>query len=168
MRARLDASDVLQETYLELARRLPKYVQEPTIPFFIWLRMIAGNCLTRAHQKHLDTKKRNAKLEVSIASDQVPGVSTVLLASQLAGNFTSVDRGMLNADLQRKFEETLNSMSSSDREILALRHFEELSTEECAHILGMTRSGVLKRHTRALRRLRDAIGERSDLKPLDS
>lgn len=168
IRARVSSSDVLQETFIELARRLPKYSQDAKIPFFIWLRTIAGNCLARAHRTHLGAEMRDAARDVSLAGAQVPGVSTILLASHIAGQFTSVDRDMLRAELQLKLQETLNGMSAEDREILALRHFEELTTDECSHVLKMTRSGVLKRHTRALRRLRDSIADQTDFKPFES
>ncbi len=164
VRARVSPSDVLQETFLELARRLPRYSEEQQLPFFLWLRAIAGNCLARAHRTHLGADMRNAARDVSLAGSNVPGVSTMLLASHIAGHFTSVDRGVLRAELQLRVQEALNSMPERDQEILALRHFEELSTEECACVLGLSRSGVLKRHTRALRRLHDTISDHSDFK----
>ena len=89
----------------------------------------------------------------------MPAASSVYLACQLAGHFTSVDRGLRQEEVRERLENILNSMSDRDREIIAMRHFEELSTEEIATILNVTRSGALKRYTRAIRRLAAALEE---------
>ena len=86
----------------------------------------------------------------------------MMLASQLAGEFTAADERLILAEIQEKLEQALNAMDDHDREILALRLFEELSTEEIAAVVGLTRSGVLKRQTQAIRRLGDAIKGRSE------
>lgn len=59
--------------------------------------------------------------------------------------------------MQVKLQEVLNTMKSNDREILALRHFEELSNEEIAQVLGITKSSASKRYMRAIMRLREAL-----------
>lgn len=162
LQARIDASDVVQDTYLELSRRLSEYGQSHEIPFYLWLRMLAGKQLTHLHRKHLKAEMRTAFREVNLNVMPVPDASVMNLASHLAGEFTSVDRGLIRDELYLKLLETLNDMQDSDREIVAMRNFEELSTEEIATVLGLTRSGVLKRYTRAIRRLRDSIVDQHD------
>ena len=162
IRRRVDASDVLQEAYVDLARRLPEYAGKTEIPFFLWVRFITGTRLDQIHRAHLGAAMRDAGREVSIGQGQFPGASTLMLASQLAGEFTAADERLIHAEIQEKLEQALNAMDDHDREILALRHFEEMSTEEIAAVVGLTRSGVLKRHTRAVRRLGDAIKGRSE------
>ncbi len=155
--ARFDASDVLQETFLEMARRLPAYAKEREIPFFLWLRLLASERLHHLHRLHLGAAKRTAFRELGPTSFAVTDGSVFNIASQLAGDFTSVDRNLLKEEVQRTLMDALERMDAKDREIVGMRHFEELSTQEIAELLGLTRSGVLKRYTRAIRRLRDEV-----------
>lgn len=157
MKSRLDASDVLQDAYIELARQLPKYAEEKEIPFFVWLRMIVVDSLKRLQRQHLKAEKRTAYREVDLASMPVSDASVLNLASQLAGQFTSVDRNLIKEEIQRKLMDALERMEVNDREIVAMRHFEELSTQEIAELVGLTRSGVLKRYTRAIERLQESV-----------
>jgi RNA polymerase sigma-70 factor (ECF subfamily) len=161
--ARLDASDVLQETYLEFARRLPEYAKHRKVPIFLWLRMLTGERLVHLQRMHLGAEKRTVYREFDLASQPMPDASVVNLASQLAGQFTSVDRNLIRDEVQRKLLDALQRMEFNDREIVAMRHFEELTTEEIAEVLGLTRSGVLKRYTRAIHRLRDSVIGDQDL-----
>lgn len=157
VQARFDASDVVQEAFVEAARKLAEYGKDQNIPFFLWLRMITGERLIQLHRMHLGATKRNADREVSLNKAAIPEASSVYLASQLIGTFTSVDRNIIRVEVQQKLQVMLNQLDLEDREVIAMRHFEELSTEEIATVLGLTRSGVLKKYTRAVRRLREAI-----------
>ncbi len=163
IRSRCDASDVLQESYVEMCRRIPELAEGNQESFFVWLRRIAFGRLSKMHRKHLGAQMRTVDREVSLDSIPGPDASSICLASQLAGQFTSVHRNLVQAELEVKFRVILEAMSENDREILALRHFEELSTEETAAVLGLTRSGVLKRYSRALGRLSEAIKRETDL-----
>ncbi len=156
LQSRVDASDVLQEVYLEVARRFPDYASDQEIPFFLWLRMLTGKHLIALQRKHLGAEKRTALREIPLVTDHMPNASVANLASHLAGSFTSVDRRLIHDELFAKLLKTLEDVQPEDREIIAMRHFEELSTSEIATVLGLTRSGVLKRYTRAIRRLRVA------------
>jgi RNA polymerase sigma-70 factor (ECF subfamily) len=158
LQARVDASDVLQEAYLDLAQRLPEYVEQKKYPFFLWLRLVTEQRLAQVHRKHLDAAMRNADLEVSL--NQTSGqASTAFLASQLVGQFTSPSQQGIRAEMQAKLLEVLNTMDPNDREILALRHFEELSNAETAQVLEITTSAASKRYIRALRRLKGALDQ---------
>ena len=155
--ARCDASDVLQESYVELARRLPEYSPEKDPPFFLWLRMIAGERLAKIHRRHLGAAKRDVNREVPLQRQAAPEASSIFMAMQLVGQYSSVDRNLMREEIHQRLRVALDGMEENDREVLALRHFEELSTEETALVLGLSRSGVLKRYTKALRRLRQAM-----------
>jgi RNA polymerase sigma-70 factor, ECF subfamily len=157
LQARVDASDVLQEAYLDLAQRLPEYAEQAKYPFFLWLRLITKRRLAQVHRKHLDAAMRNADLEVSLNRQTTGQASTFFLASQLIGQFTSPSQQVIRAEMQVKLQEVLNSMDPNDREILALRHFEELSNEETAQVLEISTSAASKRYVRALRRLKGAL-----------
>jgi RNA polymerase sigma-70 factor (ECF subfamily) len=154
---RLDPSDVLQEAYLDLAKRFPEYVANPELPFYTWLRALTGQKLTDLHRHHLGAKMRNAGQEVSLYRGALPPVSSASLANQLLGRLTSPTQAAIRAEMQIRLQEALNSMDSLDREVLVLRHFEELGNSETAAVLGIQQSAASRRYTRALQRLRDIL-----------
>jgi RNA polymerase sigma-70 factor (ECF subfamily) len=153
----LDASDVLGEAYLDLAARLAEYATEPTIPFFLWLRLVTGHRLTQVHHRHLKAGP-DTDLKVSLRHGPLPEASTVYLASHLLGQHTSAtSHQRVRAEIQLKLQETLNEMAEADREILALRHFEELTNEETAQVLNISLAAASGRYVRALSRLKEAL-----------
>jgi RNA polymerase sigma-70 factor (ECF subfamily) len=166
VKARLDASDVLQEALVDVIRQTPTLNETKleSMTMFLWMRLVTGSQLKQLHRRHLGTEKRDAFRELSLAGNAVPAASSIFIANQLAGQFTSVDRNLRKQDAAAKMESALNDMEEKDREIIAMRHYEELSTEEIAVELGLTRSGVLKRYGRALRRLTEAIGDPSQFR----
>lgn len=157
LHGRLDESDVLQESLLEAARKLPAYLDEPTLPFFLWLRDLTGRKLAEAHRRHLGTAKRNADNEVSLQRGPLPEASTVSLAAMLLGKLTAPADAAMKAELRLKVQEALNQLDPVDREVLALRHFEQLSTSETAQVLGLSRSGAGSRYLQAIKRLRRVL-----------
>ena len=165
LKARIDEEDVLQDTYIELTRRVRDYSRVHKLPFFLWLRMTAGEVLIILYRKHVDAEMRSAKREVGIFH-RVPNASTFFLASKLAGRFTSVDRNLIREEVLQKLQNALNRLDEEDRELLAMRHYEELTSEEIALVIGgdLTASGVRKRLTRALRKLRQAFQSETDMK----
>lgn len=163
LKSRLDASDVLQEAFIEAARRLPEYSRDRQVPIFLWLRRLTGERLKHLQRMHLGAEKRTVFRELAMDGSFEQDASVMGLASRLAGQFTSVHRNLLREEVQLKLIEALNQMDPDDCDIIAMRHFEELSTEEVSQVLGITRSGVLKRYTRALRKLRSSVVGDSDL-----
>jgi RNA polymerase sigma-70 factor (ECF subfamily) len=159
LQGRIDPSDVLQEAFLDVARRAAEYAARPEMPFFLWLRLIAGQKLLEVHRRHLDTQQRDAGREVSLFDGPLPEVSSELLASQLLGRFSSASHAAIRAEQQAKLEEILNRLEPIDREILTLRHFEELSNGEVAQVLSMTKTAASNRYVRALKRLKDQLAD---------
>jgi len=159
LRGRVDASDVLQDAFIDLAQQLGNYAKDPKLPFFLWLRRITGQRLSKTHRRHLQTDKRDASLEVSIYQGGMPGASSFFLASKLVGQFTSAGNRAVKAEVQLKLQEVLNTMEENDREILALRHIEQLTNIEIAALLNLTQSATTHRYYRALRRLRATLEE---------
>jgi RNA polymerase sigma-70 factor, ECF subfamily len=157
LQGRVDASDVLQETYLEASARLPEYLRNPTMPFFLWLRFLAGQKLVTLHRHHLGAQMRDAGREVSLYRGRLPETSSAALAAQLLGHDTRPSEAAVRAELKIRLQEALNSMDALDREVLALRHFEQLSLAETAELLGLTESGASRRHLRALKRLKEVL-----------
>jgi RNA polymerase sigma-70 factor (ECF subfamily) len=156
---RVDASDILQDAYLEVRKRFADYAQDrgEPLPFFLWLRLIIGQTMTDLHRKHLGTRMRDAGLEVSLHRGGMPQASSVSLAAQLLGKLTSASRAAIRAEHRLIVQEALNSMDPIDREILVLRHFEHLTNNDVALVLGLGKSAASQRYVRALKRLKDIL-----------
>jgi RNA polymerase sigma-70 factor (ECF subfamily) len=157
LQGRIDPADVVQEAYLEFARALPEYLRNPSVPFFLWLRVITGRKLQALHRYHLGTRARDAGREVSLHRGALPQASSVSLAAQLLGRFTSPSEAALRAELQIRVQEAHNSMHSLDREVLSLRHFEQLTNAETAEVLGIGEAAASNRFVRALKRLKNIL-----------
>lgn len=158
LQGRIDPSDVMQETWLDASARLAEYVRNPAMPFFLWLRFLAGQRLTDLHRQHLGAKMRDAGREVALYRGRLPDASSAALAAQLLGHDTRPSEAAVRAELKVRLQEALNSMDPLDREVLALRHFEQLSRAETARVLGIQESATSKRYVRALRRLKEILG----------
>jgi RNA polymerase sigma-70 factor (ECF subfamily) len=157
LQGRLDPSDVLQEAFLEFAQALPAYVQNPEAPFYFWLRCITARKLHTLHRHHLGTRMRDAGREVSLYRGAMPEASSVSLAAQLLGKLTTPSQAFLRAELQLHIQEALGEMEPLDREVLALRHYEQLSNREAAEVLGLSEAAASIRFIRALRRLKERL-----------
>ena len=162
IKQRVSASDVLQEAYVELAKQLSNYTRDPKLPFYLWIRRITGQRLAKLHRQHLGTQKRNAVFEVRLDRASMPGATSFALASKLIGRFTSVTEKAIRAERQKQLQEALNTMEEADREVLAMRHFEQLSNSEIATELGVSYAAVGMRYMRALRRLKELLSTCAD------
>ena len=161
IRQRVDASDVVQEAMIEANRRLPRYLDNPAMPFHLWLRQIATDRLIDAHRRHRVSRKRSVDLE------QAPVVAANLDHSTI--HFDISDKELtpaaaaLHHELQCRFEDAIEEMDPQDQEIIVMRNFEKLSNQEVAQMLGLTEPAASMRYLRAMRRLRkrltDADGE---------
>jgi RNA polymerase sigma-70 factor (ECF subfamily) len=157
LQGRLDPADVLQEAYLDVARRFPEYAADPALPLFLWLRLLTGQRLVDLHRQHLGAKMRSAGLEVSLNRGDFPRASSASLAEFLLGRLTTASQAAIRAETQLRVQEALNTMDATDREVLVLRHFEMLSNEETAQVLGLKPSAASNRHIRALKRLKEIM-----------
>ena len=158
IQARVDPSDVLQEAYLDVRRRLPEYSADPKLPFLLWLRMLVGQRLLDVHRQHLGARMRSASLEIALNAEALPQASSESLAAHFFfGKITSASHAAERAENQRLVQDTLNAMDPVDREILALRHFEMLSNGECAQALKISKTAASNRYIRALKRVKQAL-----------
>lgn len=154
---RIDDSDVIQEAYLDVARRLDEYLGGPPRPFFLWLRQMTGLKLAEVHRRHLGTQLRDADREVTLHRGGLPMADSVSLAAQLLGTLTTPSQAAIKAETRLYVQEALNSMDPVDREVLALKHFEQLSTSEIAEVLGLSKAGAGSRYLRAIKRLKEIL-----------
>ena len=157
LQGRIDASDVIQEAFLDASAGLAGYIQNPVLPFYLWLRFLTGMRLAKLHRHHLGTQMRDAGREVSLYRGSLPHTSSAALAAQLMGRESRPSEAAMRAELKLRLQDVLNSMEPLDREILALRHFEQLTTAETAQVLGIKEAAARKRYLRALEKLRDIL-----------
>jgi RNA polymerase sigma-70 factor (ECF subfamily) len=158
LQARIDSSDVLQEAFLEATTRYEEYQSKPSMPPFLWLRFLVGQQLVLMQRRHLGVKARAAGREVSLYRGALPEANSQSLAAVLFGKLSSPSQAAMRSELQLRLQEALNSMDEIDREVLVLRHFEQLSNVETALVLGLQERTASKRYVTALRRLKDALG----------
>jgi RNA polymerase sigma-70 factor (ECF subfamily) len=157
LQGRLDASDVIQDAYVEVTERLDEFLRDPKLPLFLWLRLVVGERLMRLHRHHLGTQMRDAGREVSLYRGALPAASSAALAAQLLGRHTSPTQAAVRAERILRLQEALNALEPIDREILSLRHFEELTAAEAAQVLGIEEAAAAKRYFRALKRLKATL-----------
>ena len=149
---RVDPSDIVQESLMAASQRLPAYLQNPTIPFYPWLRRIAWDRLVEAHRQHLWAKRRSRLQEerpVGLSNDSV-----LHLAEQFVSRDCGPSTRLLREELLTRVRKTLEQLEPVDREILVLRYLEQLTPEQTAVVLGVSRDAERMRHLRAVQRLR--------------
>lgn len=154
---RIDPSDVVQEAFLEARKRLPELAQKRELPVLLWLRLVTGQKLIDLHRTHLGAKMRDAGLEVSLYRGALPEASSMMLAGQLLGKLTTASHAAIRAERRLQVQAALNSLAPLDREVLALRHFEQLNNEETALVLGIKKSAASNRYVRSLARLKEIL-----------
>ena len=159
LNGRLDPSDVLQEVYLDAVKRLPAFLGKPGLPVGLWLRLLTGRRLLELHRQHLGARMRNAGQEISINGRDWACASAPSLAAQLVGHLTSPSRAAERAETAERLTKALEEMDAIDREVLILRHFDELTNTEVAELLGLQKAAASNRYVRALKRLRDILAE---------
>lgn len=159
LKRRVDPHDILQETFLAVQKKFPSYIAAPKLPFFLWLRLETGQKLIDAHRFHLGTQMRDAGQEISLHRGELPSVESITLAEQLLGRFTSASHAAMKAELKIIVQTALNEMEPNDREMLVLRHFEELTNGEAAVALGISPSAACNRYIRAIKRLKIAFSK---------
>jgi RNA polymerase sigma-70 factor, ECF subfamily len=157
LQGRVDPSDVVQDVCLEAWQHLGSYVSQPNAPFFLWLRAVAGHKLGDLHRHHLGARMRDARREVSLYQGALPGATSAALAAQLLGHLTRPSEAAVRAERKVQLQTALNAMDPIDREVLALRHFEQLTVSEAAAVLGIKEKAAGMRYVRALRRLKKIL-----------
>lgn len=153
LKGRVDPSDVVQEACLEASTRYAKYQLNPTMPIFLWLRFLTGQKLLQFHRRHLGVQARDVRRDVPIPGDVCPQASSAELAAEFLAHGTTPSEGAIRAESRANVQAALERMEPADREVLALRHFEQLTIAETAEVLGIKLSATKMRYRRALERL---------------
>ena len=151
---RIDPDDVLQEAYLDAAARLDHYLALDHVPPLLWIKMVVGQTLVNVHRRHLATKKRDAGREVAVTD------AISFAGSSTARPPAAPDQAAMRSELHRQVVGALDAISSRDRQILVLRHFEGLSNREVAERLGIQQKAASIRYVRAIGRLKGILQQR--------
>lgn len=164
LKARLDESDILQEAYIDVQRKAADFARRG-LPVYLWLRLVVAERYLQLRRHHLVTQSRDVSQEVSLTCGKWPVASTHSLADLLLGRHTSPTQAAIRAERQRRLQDALDSMDPIDREIIALRHFEELTNNEAAAVLELSKTAASNRYIRALKRLKEILSEIPSIDP---
>lgn len=169
LRGRVDAADVVQDAFVEASAHRADFFRAPAAPLFLWLRGVVGNKLLEAHRHHLGTHMRNAKRERPLDAPARRDDTSAALCAHLTAGLTRPSVAAARGEVRTRLAEALAGMDETDREVLALRHFEQLSSAEAAAVLGIQERAAAKRYLRALGRLKQILSEMpgglSELRP---
>ena len=156
---RVDASDIVQDVMVEANRRLEEYLKNPGMPFHLWLRHMARDRLIDAHRRHRVAERRSLDREQPLVARHDLDRSTLELAAQLCDQELTPAAAATWHELQRRFQQAVERLEEQDREIVLMRHFEEMSNQEVAEVLNLSAAAASMRYLRAMRRLRAMLSE---------
>jgi RNA polymerase sigma-70 factor, ECF subfamily len=156
---RVDASDIVQDVLVVANRRLNDYLQDPKMPFHLWLRHMAKDRLIEAHRKHRVAERRSVDREQPLVAPADLDHSTLQLAAQLCDPELTPAAQAAWQELQRRFQAAVETLEEQDREIVLMRHFEQLSNQETAEMLELTAAAASMRYLRAMRKLRSLLND---------
>jgi len=150
---RVDADDILQNSFVEAAKRMHHFAEQDQYSPFVWLRMIVGQTLIDMHRRHLGTQQRDASREVN----PFPSTTSASMTDFLAGHLTTPSQAAMRDEEKIELHAAVESMEPIDREVLALRHFEELTNQEAAEVMNISQKAASIRYIRALARLKKIL-----------
>jgi RNA polymerase sigma-70 factor (ECF subfamily) len=154
---RVDASDIVQDVMLEVSQRLNDYLRDPAMPFHLWVRHIARDHMIDAHRRHRQAQRRSLDREQPIVPAALVDKSSLELAGQFLDRELTPASAAVRQELQRRMQQAVAELDEDDREIILMRHYEQLSNQEVATALGLSEAAASMRHLRAVRRLREAL-----------
>ena len=157
---RIDVSDVVQDVLVEANRRLQRYLNDPIMPFHLWLRQIAKDRIIDAHRRHRVSAKRSVDREQQLAPPRGYDQSSVHLASLLGDDQLTPAAAAVQKELAERVEEAIALLEERDCEIIVMRHYEHLSNQEIGEVLNLTEPAASMRYLRAIRRLKKLMTER--------
>ena len=155
--ARVDASDIVQETLIDASRRLADYLRDPPMPFHLWLRQIAKDRLIDAHRRHRVAKQRTVDREHRLDQPGLSEQSSLQLLQQISTGGLTPAAAAIRKEMEERFRGALEALSDTDREILLMRHFEQLTNQEVASALDLSEPAASMRYLRALKHLRGVL-----------
>jgi RNA polymerase sigma-70 factor (ECF subfamily) len=162
---RVDASDIVQDVLLEANQRLKDYLRQPDMPFHLWLRHLAQDRVIDTHRRHRLAQRRSVDREQPIARPAWADDSSTSLVAHLIDPEQTPATEAIQAELARRLTAAIDRLSDDDREVILLRHQEQLSNQDVAQILKLSEAAASMRYLRALRRLRGVLLPDADNNP---
>jgi RNA polymerase sigma-70 factor (ECF subfamily) len=159
LRGRVDAADVVQDAFVEASAHRADYFGAPAVPLFLWLRGVVKNKLLEVCRHHLDAHMRDVKRELPIDLPRTADETSAALCAHLTAGLTRPSVAAVRGEVTARLAKALDEIDPTDREVLALRHFEQLTSAEAAQVLGIQERAAAKRYLRALERLRKILSE---------
>lgn len=161
---RVDVSDIVQEVMVEASRRLEQYLSNPAMPFHLWIRQIAKDRIIDAHRRHRVSAKRSVDREQRLEIQGALDASTIELVGQLLDPELTPAARATQREMAIRVQQCIQQLDDRDRDMLLMRHYEQLSNQEVALALGLSEPAASMRYLRALKRLRSIIvGGASDI-----
>lgn len=157
IRQRVDASDIIQDVMIEANRRLQTYLENPVMPFHMWLRQICKDRLIDAHRRHRGSQKRSVDVEQAPVVAGNLDHSSINFEGHLPDQELTPAAAAIRHEMQSRFEAAIEEMEQLDQEVIVMRHVEKLTNQEVAQALGLTEPAASMRHLRAMRRLREKL-----------
>ena len=152
LRTRVDASDVVQEAQVMIAKGIEQFIKQRPTSFRIWIRRKGLDQLRDQRRRHIGTMKRSVLVEQSISD-----VSSFEIARRLLSNSPSKILGQI--ELRERVYRLIEQLSEIHREVLVLRHAEELTNAEVAELLDIDPNTARQRYGRALQKLHRLFAE---------
>ncbi len=157
LNGRIDDSDIVQDVLVDALSKFESYARDPQLPIYLWLRKLTCLKIAEAHRNHLGCQMRDARREISFSQQNLAEVNSASLASWLLEEAPAASEKLLHAEDVERLRNGIEQLSPNDRELIALKHFEQLTFTEIATVLELPRSTVGKQYLRALRRLRELV-----------
>lgn len=152
LHGRVDPDDVLQEAWLNASRRLQEFLSNPAVSLFVWLRQLSIQALIDLHRRHFG-QKRDPRAEIHFTTPSMDESTSQCLVSALAGQMTSPSQAISKLEEMEKIRKILDAMDPIDREVIALRHFEQMTNNQVAEALGLSITAASNRYIRAMTKL---------------
>lgn len=156
LRSRVDPADVLQEAYFEISRRIHEFIDGSPVSFFVWIRQKTIQTLIDIHRSHT-REKRDAHREMPLASAPYGHTTSISIARFLLDDITSPSQAAVREEEIQQFQSALESMNETDREVIAMRHFEHLNNQQVAEVLGISPTAASNRYVRAAAKLSEIL-----------
>lgn len=165
LRSRVDPADVLQEAYFEISRRINEFIDGSPVSFFVWIRQKTIQTLIDIHRNHT-REKRDAHREMPLASAPYGHTTSISIARFLMDDITSPSQAAVREEEIQQLQSALESMNETDREVIAMRHFEHLNNQQVAEVLGISPTAASNRYVRAAAKLSEILNHIPSRRPL--
>lgn len=160
LKRRVDPADVLQETFIELSKRLAEFLAQPSVSVFVWMRQKTVQTLIDLHREHF-RDKRNPNKELQQAPNWNSNETGLSINAFLSVSMTSPSQHLIRGEEVLKLQAAIQLLSELDREVIALRHFEQLTNLQVAEVLNLTPTAASNRYIRAISRLSETLTDSS-------